>query len=360
MDMSLTIQELERLFEPSRDAVLGLDGPSVVFVNPAARAVTALRPGDDAAEQLPEAVMAQAAGRFTVTGDRTDYTVTRIGDSGRLVTIVPHTPPAALVGVSERAVGVMGNELLNLRLTLDVLTRRTEVKSDPQTEVYASQLYQSYYRLKRLHSHLLLAGQLEREALPFEPRLLALNTLCSELCDTVSILLREKGLSLTYQGPDGSCVVRGDSSLLETLLLNLLANALQHSGPDARLQLSLRRLGTRAVIAVDDEAGGLTGDRLPGLFSGGTAPTLTEAADGAGLGLVVARGIAQLHNGSIIAETREGLGTLLRVWLPLADPRDADSLRSPPPVWRKSGMDAVLTELSVVLDRSVYNRKFFD
>ena len=111
---------------------------------------------------------------------------------------------------------------------------------------------------------------------------------------------------------------------------------------------------------MDDEAGGLTGDRLPGLFSGGTAPTLTEAADGAGLGLVVARGIAQLHNGSIIAETREGLGTLLRVWLPLADPRDADSLRSPPPVWRKSGMDAVLTELSVVLDRSVYNRKFFD
>lgn len=70
--------------------------------------------------------------------------------------------------------------------------------------------------------------------------------------------------------------------MLETLLLNLLSNSLQHLGSGGRVEVSVSRLGSRVILSVDDNGEGMSSEQLARLFTGG--------ASGAGLGLRLAPG----------------------------------------------------------------------
>lgn len=110
--------------------------------------------------------------------------------------------------------------------------------------------------------------------------------------------------------------VSGDFERLRQLAVILVDNAIRHAGGPAEVVVSVRREGQLAVLRVDDSGQGIRPDDRAHVFE-----RFWRASDappgGLGLGLAIARWIAERHGGSITAAERPGGGARFEVRLPV-------------------------------------------
>jgi signal transduction histidine kinase len=110
--------------------------------------------------------------------------------------------------------------------------------------------------------------------------------------------------------------VKGDADALEQLFLNLLLNAAQSVSPGGRIVVRICREDGFAEVLVQDDGAGIPASELERVFE----PLYTTRAGGAGLGLAIARRLAEAHGGSISLASTPGEGTTASVRIPLAEP----------------------------------------
>lgn len=360
--MSHSAADLGGLFEMSRDAVIGIENEIIAFANPAAEALFPLRTGDPAKMYIPEYILSDSSDRFfaSLKLGETSYDATVVRKDGLTLLCVYRRNDAR--GSSPgwtRALQELGNNLLSARLSIDGITKDPDMEQDPKRGDYACILYRCYYRMKRLHDHMAIACHLAQDDLPFFPCLIPLDDLCRDACASVENLIRAMGISIRFSAPEQPCFVMADAKLLETLLLNLLSNSLLHVQEGEQIAVSLSCRDRHYILAVDDNGSGITSERMAELY-GDIPGGIPDAASGAGLGLAVVRGIAERHGGALIMESRPDKGTSLRITLPRPKPEEVKNFRQPERPYRTDGMNVILTELSVVLDKSFYTRKMFD
>jgi signal transduction histidine kinase len=157
-------------------------------------------------------------------------------------------------------------------------------------------------------------GQLEMERAPFD--------LADEVRDVVGRYVaatREEGRhSFTVDSPE-SLTYDGDQARVDQLLMNLVGNAVKYSPRGGKVGVQLARQNGAAEIAISDQGIGIAADdlsRLGGAFMRGVGKAATFA--GMGIGLYVAKIVAEAHGGSLQLESAgEDKGTTVRVRLPL-------------------------------------------
>jgi signal transduction histidine kinase len=115
--------------------------------------------------------------------------------------------------------------------------------------------------------------------------------------------------------------VTADAHRLQQVVFNLLSNALRHAPDSERIAVRLRKRGRVAELAVRDWGPGIPRARLATLFDRGDRVSDTRPSDGLGLGLFIAKGIVDAHDGTIDVESRVGKGTTFVVRLPLTEVR---------------------------------------
>jgi signal transduction histidine kinase/ActR/RegA family two-component response regulator len=115
-------------------------------------------------------------------------------------------------------------------------------------------------------------------------------------------------------------LVSGDPGRLQQIVWNLLENAVKFTPKDGRVQVQLQRVRSHVEIIVSDTGQGIPADILPYVFDrlrqgeGGS----TRGHGGLGIGLALVRHLAELHGGSVYAESPgEGRGSTFVVTLPL-------------------------------------------
>jgi CheY-like chemotaxis protein len=116
--------------------------------------------------------------------------------------------------------------------------------------------------------------------------------------------------------------VDGDSVRISQIVSNLLANAVKFTPAGGTLTVNLRRDGALAVIAVADTGSGIERDMLEKIFEPFTqiASSLDRSRGGLGIGLALVRTLAELHGGSVVAESEGvGQGSRFIVRLPAMD-----------------------------------------
>lgn len=118
--------------------------------------------------------------------------------------------------------------------------------------------------------------------------------------------------------PDRSEMVLGERFRLRTLLVNLLSNAIKYSPEGGEVRCTLRRRGRSVEVAVADRGIGIDPAEVRRLFEPFTR--LSEGArvapNGMGLGLHLARTIAEAHRGTLSAAENPGGGSVFTLTLP--------------------------------------------
>lgn len=96
-------------------------------------------------------------------------------------------------------------------------------------------------------------------------------------------------------------------------LLNLIENAIQAAGREARLKIHLYARGTTLRLSISDNGPGIDGATLARLGE----PFFTTKTTGTGLGLAVVKAVARAHQGELLLRSQVGLGTCATLILPL-------------------------------------------
>jgi signal transduction histidine kinase len=119
-----------------------------------------------------------------------------------------------------------------------------------------------------------------------------------------------------------------DAARLESVLENLISNAVKFSPPDSPIEIAVDGTAEGLTVAVRDRGRGLDGPELTQLFERFyRAPEVAEAAiEGSGLGLYIARGIVEAHGGRIwVASEGRDQGTAIQFVLPWDAPPRAET-----------------------------------
>jgi signal transduction histidine kinase len=145
--------------------------------------------------------------------------------------------------------------------------------------------------------------------------------LCREVAALHEGMARERGVELAVRG--GEVPVRCDPRKAKQVLINLVQNALDASPPGGAVEIEAERVGQGgARVRVLDRGRGVA----PALAAAVFSPGVTTKADGSGLGLTIARALAQQHGGDVALARRPGGGTVAELVLPGAvrDERDRE------------------------------------
>lgn len=357
-------KQLETVLELSRDPMLALEDRRIVYANNAAAiALPELKPGRRAAEYLPEQILSGGAGRFVASANVIGKVYTVSGcDSGntRLLSFVSRSAAEPRGLLSDGLINDLLTTLFNAGLSADRITAALEETADPSLARFLSLLRHSHFSLQRQLTNLRLAVQLREGSVYFAPRRTDLVARCAALTADVAALVRDSSAVPEFSSQLPELCVWADPQLIEKLLLNLLSNSLAHTPADGEVRVRVQTAGDNAVISVDDTGEGIPPDVLQNVFA-----RYEQQLDGAhldrgmtaGLGLGVSGGIARLHGGTLVIESREGRGTSVRAMLPLNQP-DVELLEGGDSVY--DGMNDILTELSGILSADFYAPKYLD
>lgn len=117
----------------------------------------------------------------------------------------------------------------------------------------------------------------------------------------------------------GGSIVLGDRLALRRIVANVTDNAIKYGGA---AHLTTMTEGATVVLMVDDEGSGIPAAEREGVFQPFTRlePSRNRGTGGAGLGLAVARSLAEAHGGTIVVDDAPGTGARVIVRLPIFRP----------------------------------------
>lgn len=246
---------------------------------------------------------------------------------------VPYTERTDEVGVLARAFNQLLERLERLfqtqqRLLADVshelrtpltairgnvdLMRRMGEADDESLQI----IQEESERMTRLVGDLLLLARADAGGLPLERKILELDTIFFEVYRQVRLL--ELAVTVTVKEVD-SVLVLGDPDRIKQLWWNLVGNAIKYTPPDGSVTLSLCKKGGMACLQVTDTGVGIPAQDLPYIFDRffRVDKARNRQQGGSGLGLSIAKWIAEAHDGRIEVESEMGVGTTFTVVLPL-------------------------------------------
>jgi heavy metal sensor kinase len=179
-------------------------------------------------------------------------------------------------------------------------------------------------RTSRLIEDLLLLARADAGADTIAQEPTSLAECLRDAAAEVRILAEHKGVSLEAADPT-ECTVTGDRQAIRRLLLILLDNAIKYTPPGGKVAVNLKIENSvpkpSAVVEVRDTGMGISADDLQHVFERfyRAAKDRSRNTGGAGLGLSIARWIAEKHGGEVWAESNPEMGSVFRVRLPLAN-----------------------------------------
>lgn len=249
----------------------------------------------------------------------------------------------------------MRNALMNFSISADLLRSRAEETGDEVLLKGFRSITHCYYKMMRVLSNASLVLAVTQDSAPFAPDEMDMVPFLSNQLDTVSMLC--PGIEFRLSHEEVHPIV-ADRQMVELMVMNLMSNCLMHAKGCTRVHLNLMETRENLVLSVSDDGCGIPPEQLGTIFDRYCHGfDMSSMLSGAGLGLTVARSVAQLHKGTLLLESRPDKGTTVRVSLSrhisrtgLYDGRDK---------W-ESNMRGILAALADCLPDDCYTEKYMD
>jgi signal transduction histidine kinase len=223
----------------------------------------------------------------------------------------------------------LGNSLSAIIVTTTVLLRTLpEEPGNDELRGRISSIRDLARRMQRLRQDLLDVASIEAGRLAIEWDSWEPGALAHEALEAFSGLAGEKGLRLEGRVAEALPTVEGDRERIMQVLANLIGNAVKFTPQGGRVELAVAADESEVRFDVSDTGTGIPPEHIAHVFDR-FWKVRNANRQGAGLGLAIARGIVEAHEGRIWVESEEGKGSTFSFTLPLRtgldEPEDEDA-----------------------------------
>ncbi|HUN48639.1 MAG TPA: ATP-binding protein [Stellaceae bacterium] len=195
---------------------------------------------------------------------------------------------------------------------------------------YARDICNSAEHLLGIINDILDVSKLEAGKFELEEELIDITAITRNLLHFVADRASALEVAIDTEIEPGLPRLRADARKLKQILLNLVTNALKFSQPGSRVTLRARTHNGTVVIEVIDRGIGMDETEITTAITrfGQVASTWNRKHAGTGLGLPLAIGLVELHNGKLDIRSRKGEGTTVTVTFPAERSVPQDALRA--------------------------------
>jgi signal transduction histidine kinase len=165
-----------------------------------------------------------------------------------------------------------------------------------------------------------LLSRAEARGVPLQREFLNLDDIVMESVRAVRVLADQRGVNVTMTG-DEEAGLTGDAALLRRMVGNLLDNAIRHAALRGRVVAELERSTDSVVLRITNDGSGIERGDRERIFE---RFVRLGSSDGAGLGLPIAKWIAEAHGGRLQLDDGRPGGTTFSVTLP-AEPAESST-----------------------------------
>ncbi len=226
-----------------------------------------------------------------------------------------------LDSMKDRFVSSVSHEL---RTPLTSMVGYLEILSDgevgelgPEQEHVVEIIARNCDRLNSLIGDILVAARFDSGRVKLDKTTVDLAQLASNQIESIHAVAAAKGLDLQLVVHSRPLTIRGDEIRLGQLLDNLLSNAVKFTPDGGSVTVELGRQADMAWLEVHDTGIGMPADEVGKIFDRFYRASTASTIQGTGLGLWIAKSIAEAHGGSLTVSSELGVGSTFRIELPL-------------------------------------------
>jgi signal transduction histidine kinase len=325
---------LSALVETLNEGVIAISpAHEVVRISETGRRLLSIdRPVPFAVDFLPRDATLRNAISLALSGTETEPEEVVIGETtfsltarplvngGAVVALFDLTPIRKLEAVRRDFVANVSHEL---RTPLTIIGGFAETLQDPEIPAarraeFAKTIFSNTQRMQRIVDELLDLSRIETGHWRPRPESIRIADAATEVFGRNAASAKSKSVTLdTNIDPDAQTIV-ADRTALEQILLNLVENALRHTGEGGRITIQTLREPDGVSLNVIDTGSGIPPEHLPRIFERfyRADSGRSREAGGTGLGLAIVRHLVEAHGGIVRAESVVGAGTTIRIFFP--------------------------------------------
>ncbi|MBZ0199679.1 MAG: PAS domain-containing sensor histidine kinase, partial [Ignavibacteriaceae bacterium] len=223
-------------------------------------------------------------------------------DKDKFFSIISHdlrSPFTGLIGFSE------------------ILSSEAETMSREEIKKYSTMVSTSVKSVFNLLENLLHWSRLQSGKIDFKPTRLPLQKIAQQILNLYSNNAKFKEIALVNT-LSNSLTALADAQMIDTVMRNLVSNALKFTPEGGRITISARRFDDKIEISITDTGIGIPEEEMQKLFQLGVdvKQSVNSAEKGTGLGLLLCKDFIEKNNGLIRAESKPGEGTSFIFSLP--------------------------------------------
>ena len=200
----------------------------------------------------------------------------------------------------------------NLLLEDPVVNENEELKENVQIIKNSSQ------NTFELLQNLLNWAQIQKGNLPFNREKIKISDVINNVLKILSHQLIQKKIEIKTIIKDTDLIVYADKEMLNTILRNLISNAIKYSYKNGTIEIKCEKINNAINVSVSDNGTGISKESVDKLFNYkySQKTTGTEGEKGTGLGLILSKDFIQKHNGTIWVKSELTLGSQFIFTLP--------------------------------------------
>lgn len=226
--------------------------------------------------------------------------------------------------LAQRQAGFLANITHELKTPLAVMQAAGENIADGRVtegnrlKSYGDHIYNEAVRLKKMIEKLLDVAKIDSENTVVKAAPHQIENLVEEFYNSNKDYIKSKGFEFTFSAEKGLPSVMIDRDHVETILNNLVENAIKYSSETQKIDLQVDQQGTSVAVSVTDRGDGIPKKAQKHIFDKfyRVENDLTANTKGHGLGLAIVKTMVEINGGKIYVQSQPGEGSVFTFVLP--------------------------------------------
>lgn len=217
--------------------------------------------------------------------------------------------------------------LTSIKGYLSVFIKENQAKLSTDQQMFLNRISISTQTLMSLVENLLNVSRVERGAFSMYKEELDWVKLVQQTVEDYKLRAKEKNQLLEFIQPQQTIPnIYADKLRIGEVIYNLIANALNYTGPGGTIQVWIETDGNSVITHVKDTGEGIPKEAIPHLFTKffRVSGNLEQGSKGTGLGLYIAKSVIDMHKGKIWVNSELGKGSIFSFSIPISKEANED------------------------------------